>query len=132
MGQPKPMERLGAVSLTSILLIVIFIPSPAQGLCIGPEACGIVAGTLLSMLTVPLCSLAFLFVFWPRTRRWLQVVAVIPGGMAILTGYLMVIRVNRVDLLFVPLLHFALMMVMILISRLERNKEPKNEESKTA
>ena len=77
------------------------------------------------MLTVPLCSLAFLFVWWPRTRRWLQVVAVIPGGMAILTGYLMVIRVNRVDLLFVPLLHLALMIVMILISRLDRNKETK-------
>ena len=132
MGQLNPMERFRVVFLTSILLIVIFIPSPAQGLCIGPEACGIIVGTWLSMLTVPLCSVAFLFVWWPRTRRWLQVVAVIPGGMAILTGYLMVIRVNRVDLLFIPLLHFALMIVMIGISRLDRNKEPKNEGTKAA
>ena len=100
MGQIMLMERFRVVFITSILLIVIFIPSPVQGLCIGPESCGIIVGAWLSMLTVPLCSVAFLFVWWPRTRRWLQVVAVIPGGMAILTGYLMVIRVNRVDLFY--------------------------------
>ena len=123
------MERFRVVFLTSNLLFVIFIPSPTQGLCIGPEACGIIAGTYLSMLTVPLCSVAFLFVWWPRTRRWLQVVAVIPGGMAILTFYLMVIRVNRVDLLYIPLIHFILMIVMIGIGRFDRNKESKNEET---
>ncbi len=132
MGQKMTMERFRVVFLSSILLIVIFFPSPVQGLCIGPEACGIVVGAWLSMLTVPLCSVAFLFVWWPRTRRWLQVVAVIPGGMAILTGYLMVIRVNRVDLLYIPLLHFALMIVMIGISRLDSIKEPKKEETKAA
>ena len=125
MGHLNPMKLNLVGLLTSIILIVIFLPRPVQALCIGPEACGIIAGTWLSMLTVPLCSLAFLLVWWPRTRRWLQVVAVIPGGMAILTGYLMVIRVNRIDLLFVPLLHLALMIVMILISRLDRNKETK-------
>ena len=129
MGQLKPMERYPVVFLTSILLIVIFIPSPAQGLCIGPEACGIIAGTFLSMLTVPLCIVAFLFAIWPKTRRWLQVFAVIPGGMAILTGYLMVIRVNRIDLLFIPLIHFGLMIVMIGIGRFDLNKESKNEET---
>ena len=123
MGQLKPMERFRVVFLTSILLIVIFIPSPAQGLCIGPEACGIIVGAWLSMLTVPLCIVAFLFAIWPRTRRWLQAFAFIPAGMAILTGYLMVIRVNRVDLLFIPFIHFVLMIVMIGISRFERNKE---------
>ena len=132
MGQLKPMDRYPVVFLTSILLFVIFIPSPAQGLCISPEACGIIVGTWLSMLTVPLCIVAFLFAIWPKTRRWLQVFAVLPGVMAILTVYLMVIRVNRVDLLFVPLLHFALMIVMIRISRLDSNKEPKNEEAKPA
>ena len=129
MGQLKPMERFRVVFLTSILLIVIFIPSPAQGLCIGPEACGIIVGTWLSMLTVPLCIVAFLFAIWPKTRRWLQVFAVIPGGMAILTGYLMVIRVNRIDLLFIPLIHFGLMIVMIGIGRFDLNKESKNEET---
>ncbi len=129
MGQLKPMERYPVVFLTSILLFVIFIPSPAQGLCIGPEACGIIAGTFLSMLTVPLCIVAFLFAIWPKTRRWLQVFAVLPGVMAMLTGYLMVIRVNRVDLLFIPLIHFGLMIVMIGIGRFDRNKESKNEET---
>lgn len=129
MGQLKPMERYPVVFLTSILLFVIFIPSPAQGLCIGPEACGIIAGTFLSMLTVPLCIVAFLFAIWPKTRRWLQVFAVLPGGMAILTGYLMVIRVNRVDLLYIPLIHFGLMIVMIGIGRFDHNKESKNEET---
>ena len=127
MGQLKPMERYPVVFLTSILLIVIFIPSPAQGLCINPEACGIIVGTWLSMLTVPLCIVAFLFAIWPKTRRWLQVFAVLPGGMAILTGYLMVIRASRVDLLFIPLIHFGLMIVMIGIGRFDRNKESKNE-----
>ena len=129
MGQLKPMERYPVVFLTSILLFVIFIPSPAQGLCIGPEACGIIVGTWLSMLTVPLCIVAFLFAIWPKTRRWLQVFAVLPGVMAMLTGYLMVIRVNRVDLLFIPLIHFGLMIVMIGIGRFDRNKESKNEET---
>ena len=129
MGQLKPMERYPVVFLTSILLFVIFIPSPAQGLCIGPEACGIIVGTWLSMLTVPLCIVAFLFAIWPKTRRWLQVFAVIPGGMAILTGYLMVIRVNRIDLLFIPLIHFGLMIVMIGIGRFDLNKESKNKET---
>jgi hypothetical protein len=129
MGQLKPMERNPVVFLTSILLFVIFIPSPAQGLCIGPEACGIIAGTFLSMLTVPLCIVAFFFAIWPKTRRWLQVFAVLPGGMAILTGYLMVIRAKRVDLLLIPLIHFGLMIVMIGIGRFDRNKESKNEET---
>jgi|TARA_B110000263_G_scaffold35155_1_gene26899 hypothetical protein len=129
MDQLKPMERYPVVFLTSILLIVIFIPSPAQGLCINPEACGIIVGTWLSMLTVPLCIVAFLFAIWPKTRRWLQVFAVLPGGMAILTGYLMVIRVNSVDFLFIPLIHFGLMIVMIAIGRFDRHKESKNEET---
>ena len=129
MDQLKPMERYPVVFLTSILLIVIFIPSPAQGLCINPEACGIIVGTWLSMLTVPLCIVAFLFAIWPKTRRWLQVFAVLPGGMAILTGYLMVIRVNSVDFLFIPLIHFGLMIVMIAIARFDRHKESKNEET---
>ena len=86
-------------------------------------------GTWLSMLTVPLCIVAFLFAIWPKTRRWLQVFAVLPGGMAILTGYLMVIRVNSVDFLFIPLIHFGLMIVMIAIGRFDRHKESKNEET---
>ena len=125
MGQLKPMERYPVVFLTSILLIVIFIPSPVQGLCINPEACGVIVGVWASMLTVPICLVLFAFAIWPKTRPWLEVLAVLPGFMAILTGYLMVFRVARFDLIWVPLIHAGLMIVMIRIGRFDRNKESK-------
>ena len=129
MGQLKPMERYPVVFLTSILLIVIFIPSPVQGLCINPEACGVIVGVWASMLTVPICLVLFAFAIWPKTRPWLEVLAVLPGFMAILTGYLMVFRVARFDFFWVPLIHAGLMIVMIRIGRFDRNKESKNEET---
>ena len=125
MGQLKPMERYPVVFLTSILLIVIFIPSPVQGLCINPEACGVIVGVWASMLTVPICLVLFAFAIWPKTRPWLEVLAVLPGFMAILTGYLMVFRVARFDFFWVPLIHAGLMIVMIRIGRFDRNKESK-------
>ena len=125
MGQLKPMERYPVVFLTTILLIVIFIPSPVQGLCINPEACGVIVGVWASMLTVPICLVLFAFAIWPKTRPWLEVLAVLPGFMAILTGYLMVFRVARFDFIWVPLIHAGLMIVMIRIGRFDRNKESK-------
>ena len=125
MGQLKPMERYPVVFLTSILLIVIFIPSPVQGLCINPEACGVIVGVWASMLTVPICLVLFAFAIWPKTRPWLEVLAVLPGFMAILTGYLMVFLVARFDLIWIPLIHAGLMIVMIRIGRFDRNKESK-------
>ena len=129
MGQLKPMERYPVVFLTSILLIVIFIPSPVQGLCINPEACGVIVGVWASMLTVPICLVLFAFAIWPKTRPWLEALAVLPGFMAILTGYLMVFRVARFDFFWVPLIHAGLMIVMIRIGRFDRHKESKNEET---
>ena len=129
MSQLKPMEQNSVVFLSSILLITIFIPTPAQGLCLGPEACGIIVGTWLSMLTVPLCIVAFLFAIWPKTRTWLQVFAFLPGLMAILTGYLMVIQGQRFDLIFIPLIHMAIMVLMIWLGRLENPWESNKVES---
>ena len=129
MGKLKPMERYPVVFLTSILLIVIFIPSPVQGLCINPEACGVIVGVWASMLTVQICLVLFAFAIWPKTRPWLEVLAVLPGFMAILTGYLMVFRVARFDFIWVPLIHAGLMIVMIRIGRFDRHKESKNEET---
>ena len=129
MGQLKPMERYPVVFLTSILLIVIFIPSPVQGLCINPEACGVIVGVWASMLTVPICLVLFAFAIWPKTRPWLEVLAVLPGFMAILTGYLMVFRVAAFDFIWVPLIHAGLMILMIHTGRFDRNKESKNEET---
>ena len=111
-------QNHNSVVFTSVLLFIILIPAPAQGLCIGPEACGILGATFLSMITIPICLLAFLLVFWPKTRRLLKGIAVLPGFMAILTGYLMVIRVNRFDLFYVPLIHLCLMTAMIIVGRL--------------
>ena len=125
MGQLKPMERYPVVFLTSILLIVIFIPSPVQRLCINPEACGVIVGVWASMLTVPICLVLFAFAIWPKTRPWLEALAVLPGFMAILTGYLMVFRVARFDFIWVPLIHAGLMIVMFRIGRFDRNKESK-------
>ncbi|MEC9478398.1 MAG: hypothetical protein VX666_04490 [Candidatus Thermoplasmatota archaeon] len=81
------------------------------------------------MLTVPICLVLFAFAIWPKTRPWLRVLAVLPGLMAILTGYLMVFRVARFDLIGVPLIHAGLMIVMIRIGRFDPNKESKNEET---
>ena len=119
-------QNHNSVVFTSALFFIILTSSPAQGLCIGPEACGILGATFLSMITIPICLLAFLLVFWPKTRRLLQGIAVLPGFMAILTGYLMVIRVNRFDLFYVPLIHVCLMAAMIFVGRLNS----KNNESK--
>jgi hypothetical protein len=103
--------------LIPIFFIIIFIPSPVQALCIGPESCGILGGMFLSMLTVPICILALILAIWPVTRRLLQIFAILPGLMAILTGYLMVIQGQRFDLILIPLIHMGIMILMILLGR---------------
>ncbi len=122
MGQLDAIERNGVVFLTSTLLIVIFFPSPVQGLCMGPEACGVVLGVWTSMLAVPICLVLFVFAIWQKTRPWLEVLALLPGFMTILTGYLMVFRVARFDLVWFPLIHAGLMIVMIRVGRFDRNR----------
>ena len=128
MGELKPMESNPVVLLTSILLIVIFLPSPVQALCVGPEACGVILGVWTSMLTVPICLVLFTFAIWQKTRPWLEFLALLPGFMTILTGYLMVFRVARFDLIWIPLIHAVLMFVMVRIGRFDGNKESKNED----
>jgi len=113
------MERRPTVFLIAFLVFVLLIPSPVQGLCINAEACGIILGVWASMLTVPICLVLFAFAIWPKTRPWLEFLAVLPGFMAIVTGYLMVFRVARFDLIWVPLIHAALMIAMIGVGRLK-------------
>ena len=127
MGQLKPMKLNLVALLTSIILIVIFLPRPVQALCIGPEACGIIFGVWTSILTVPICLILFTFAIWPNTRPWLKFLALLPGLMTILTGYLMVIRVSRFDLIWIPLIHAVLTILMVRIGRYDDNKESKNE-----
>ncbi|MBD28947.1 MAG: hypothetical protein CMO38_06855 [Verrucomicrobiaceae bacterium] len=111
-------QNYNSAVFTTFLIFIILIPTPVQGLCIGPEACGILGATFLSMITIPICLIAFLLVFWPKTRKLLQGLAILPGFMAIFTGYLMVIRVNRFDLFYVPLIHICLMIAMFIVGRL--------------
>lgn len=112
-----------AIFFTSILFFILFIPSPAQALCVGPKACGILGGGFLSMATIPVCILAFFFGIWAKTRPILQFFAVLPGFMTILTGYLMVLSPGRIDLIFVPLIHLGLMILMIVIGRYDSLKK---------
>ena len=117
MGQLKSIGNCSTKYLVPIFFIIIFIPSPAQALCIGPESCGILGGLFLSMLTVPICIIALILAIWPVTRRILQIFAILPGLMAIVTGHLMVIQGQRFDLIFIPLIHIGIMALMIFLGR---------------
>ena len=129
MIQLKARDRNTGIFFISIMLFIIFIPSPAQGLCTNSESCGILGGVFLSMLTVPLCLIALIFAIWPKTRRSLLGFAILPGLMTMLTMYLIVIQAKRIDLIFIPLIHLALMAVMIGLGRLNPLKKSENIES---
>ncbi len=128
MTPSKGAARSQSVFFISILFFIIFIPNTAHGLCINAEACGILGGTLLSMVTVPLCLILLIFGFWKKTRRLLQVFAILPGFMSLLTGYLIVIQGNRFDLLFIPLIHILIAILMIGLGRLDTLNGTKNIE----
>ena len=109
----------------SVLFIIVFIPSQTQALCVGPESCGILGGFFLSMLTVPICIIMLFFAIWPKTRKLLQIFAALPGFMVIITGYLIVLQGQRADLIFIPLIHLGIMILMIFLGRLGSSKESK-------
>jgi len=129
MIQLESRYRNSGIYFISILLFIIFIPSPAQGLCTNSESCGILGGLFLSMLTVPLCLIALIFAIWPKTRRTLLGFAILPGLMTMLTMYLIVIQAKRIDLIYIPLIHLVLMAVMIGLGRFNPLKESENIEA---
>ena len=112
MSQQRLTSNISSIYLISFLILIIFFPSPVQALCTGPEACGILGGALLSILTLPICIIAFLFAIWPKTRKALQFFAILPGLMTLITTYLFVIQSDRFDLIFLPLIHFVIMILM--------------------
>ena len=128
MSQQRLTSNISSIYLISFLILIIFFPSPVQGLCTGPEACGILGGTLLSILTLPICIIVFLFAIWPKTRKSLQFFAILPGLMTLITAYLFVIQADRFDLIFLPLIHFGIMILMIGVGRLDSSKKPKSLE----
>ena len=71
----------------------------------------------------------FVFAIWQKTRPWLKVFALLPGFMTAVTGYLMVFRVARFDLIWFPLIHAGLMILMIRVGSLDRKKKSMNEET---
>ena len=128
MNQRRLTSDISTIYLISFLILIIFFPSPVQGLCTGPEACGILGGTLLSILTIPICIIAFLFAIWPKTRKALQFFAILPGLMTLVTIYLFAIQADRFDLIFLPLIHFGIMILMIGIGRFDSPKKSKSLE----
>ena len=98
MTPSKGAARSQSVFFISILFFIIFIPNTAHGLCINAEACGILGGTLLSIVTVPVCLILLIFGFWKKTRQLLQVFALLPGFMSLLTGYLIVIQLSLIHI----------------------------------
>ena len=120
--------RHTGIYFISILLFIVFIPSPAQGLCTTSESCGLLGGFFLSMLTVPVCLISTIFAIWPKTRRLLLGFAVLPGLMTMLTAYLILIQAERFDLFYIPLIHLVLMAVMIGLGRLNRLNKTENIE----
>ena len=119
MDKKKSLENPWFRMIGAVLFATILIPMPAQALCTGPESCGILGGFFLSMITVPISILALFLAIWPSTRKSLPVIAALPGGMVALTTYLVIVQGQRTDLVFLPLIHLALMILMIYLGRIK-------------
>ena len=121
MNQRRLTSNISSIYLISFLILIIFFPSPVQGLCTGPEACGIL-GVLYFLSLLYQYVLLLLFAIWPKTRKALQFFAILPGLMTLVTIYLFAIQADRFDLIFLPLIHFGIMILMIGIGRFDSSK----------
>ena len=119
MDKKKSLQNTWFRMIGAMLFATILIPMPAQALCTGPESCGILGGFFLSMITVPISILALFLAIWPSTRKSLPVIAALPGGMVALTTYLVILQGQRTDLVFIPLIHLGLMILMIYLGRIK-------------
>lgn len=119
MAKKNSLHNTWVRMIGAVLFATILIPMPAQALCTGPESCGILGGVLLSMITVPISILALFLAIWPSTRKSLPVIAALPGGMVALTTYLVIVQGQRTDLVFIPLIHLAMTILMIYLGRIE-------------
>ena len=119
MDKKKSLQNTWFPMIGAMLFATILIPMPAQALCTGPESCGILGGFFLSMITVPISILALFLAIWPSTRKSLPVIAALPGGMVALTTYLVILQGQRTDLVFIPLIHLGLMILMIYLGRIK-------------
>lgn len=115
----KRITSLGC--LFSIIFLILFIPTPVQALCNSAESCGMIGGFFLSIISIPISLFCLILAIWPNTRNMLTFISILPGSMAIITFYLMVIQGQRFDLIFVPLIHLGILGLMLLLSRLGKS-----------
>lgn len=108
------------------LLGLAMVAVPAQALIAegNDEGAALLGAMLLSMLTVPVTFLLFLFAISPKTRPTLRMFAGLPGLMTLLTVYLVLIAGRRPDMIWLPMFHAGLAAIMFWLGGVGRHKEP--------
>ena len=111
-----------AIFLLSALAAVAV---PAQALIAegNDEGAALLGAMFLSMLTVPLTFLLFLFAISPKTRPTLRIFAGLPALMTVATLYLVLIAGQRPDMLWLPMFHAGLAGIMFWVGGLGRVEE---------
>tara|TARA_B100000003_G_scaffold125800_1_gene112689 strand:- start:37 stop:471 length:435 start_codon:yes stop_codon:yes gene_type:complete len=110
-----------AIFLLSALAAVAV---PAQALIAegNDEGAALLGAMFLSMLTVPLTFLLFLFAISPKTRPTLRIFAGLPALMTVATLYLVLIAGQRPDMLWLPMFHAGLAGIMFWVGGLSRDE----------
>tara|TARA_B100000925_G_scaffold189829_2_gene143537 strand:- start:824 stop:1348 length:525 start_codon:yes stop_codon:yes gene_type:complete len=115
------------LSRHAILLVIaaVTLAAPAQALIAegNDEGAALLGAMFLSMLTVPLTFLLFLFAISPKTRPILRIFAGLPGLMTVATLYLVLIAGQRPDMLWLPMFHAGLAGIMFWVGGLGRTEE---------
>ena len=106
------------------LLGLAMVAVPAQALIAegNDEGAALLGAMLLSMLTVPVTFLLFLFAISPKTRPTLGIFAGLPGLMTVATLYLVLIAGQRPDMLWLPMFHAGLAGIMFWVGGLGRDE----------
>ena len=114
-----------SVRATLLLTAVVALATPVQALIAegNDEGAALLGAVFLSMLTVPLTFLLFLFAISPKTRPVLRIFAGLPGLMTVATFYLVLIAGKRPDMLWLPMFHAGLTGIMFWVGGLGRVKE---------
>ena len=107
-----------------LLTTVVTLAVPAQALIAegNDEGAALLGAMFLSMLTVPLTFLLFLFAISPKTRPTLRFFAGLPGLMTVATLYLVLIAGQRPDMLWLPMFHAGLTGTMFWVGGLGRDE----------
>ena len=108
-----------------LLVVLVMMAVPAQALIAegNDEGAALLGAVFLSMLTVPLTFLLFLFAISPKTRPILRIFAGLPGLMTVATLYLVLIAGQRPDMLWLPMFHAGLAGIMFWVGGLGRTEE---------